>query len=165
LAAIEDIERALAAVKAGNTGQIALLSSLLLVNDLLRYVVQKGGILELILIIENQLNKNEPESLQLVRSCITALGRIATNETRYIHEIIKNNGLEVINKACQKESPELLLACCDTVEKLAFDESITEIIIAKETIKALLGRVETIKNRSSRRTQKVFESDEGVQGQ
>jgi len=144
LATIEDIENALNAVKAGNTSQVPLLSSLLLVEDLLRYVVNKGGILDLISVMEKQLAQGQPESVSLVRSCVTALGRIAASDTKYLGEIFQHNGIDSIRKACETENPDIVQACCDTLQKFAVDERTAEEIVSKGTVRTLIGRFETL---------------------
>jgi len=143
LATIEDIENALNAVKAGNTSQVSLLGALLLVEDLLRYVVNKGGILDLIHVMEKQLSQGQLESVSLVKSCATALGRIATSDTKYINEIFQHNGLEAINKAFATDNSEIVQACCDTIQKFAVDERTAEEIVSKGTVSALIARFQT----------------------
>jgi len=131
------------AVKAGNTSQVPLLSALLLVEDLLRYVVNKGGILDLISVMEKQLSQGQLESVSLVKSCATALGRIATSDAKYINEIFQHNGLETINKAFATDNSEIVQACCDTLQKFSVDERTTEEIVNKGTVRALIARFQS----------------------
>lgn len=138
IATVGDIEQALNAVKAGNYSQVPLLSSLLLVDDLLRYVVSKGGIIDLINVMKTQLSLGKAENIPLIKSCTTALGRIAASDSRYVDDIINNGGLDCISKACATGHPEVLQACCYTLQNLAIDEKTMGKLVSAGTVKALI---------------------------
>lgn len=136
---IEDVESALKAVKNGDTSQVALLSSLLLVEDSLGFVIEKGGIKDLINLMLKKDDVKVEDRDELIKSCAIALSRISAAEDKYIHEIIQNNGLEAITGCLSNRNPEVLIALMDLVKKLIISEETAKRMIDIGIIKSIQG--------------------------
>ncbi len=139
---VEEIDEALTAVKQGDLKKVPILSSLLLVDELLNHVIKKGAIEDLVNIVNNQTEFNTPEQVDLLRSCIIALGRIAMADDKNAEEIVQKGGLDSILKGLDVDNPEVLSASIDTLEKLAVNEDIIKQLVEKGCLAKIMEKIQ-----------------------
>lgn len=144
LSNVEEIDEALNAVKKGDTHKVPILSSLLLVDELLNHVIKKGAIDDLINIVNNQKDLTSSDQVDLIRSCTIALGRIAMADDKNADEIIQKGGLDAILKGLEINNPEVLVACFDTLQKLAVNDDIIKQIVEKGCLAKALEKMQAL---------------------
>ena len=142
MSSVEEIDAALNAVKQGDTSKVPILSSLLLVDELLNHVIKKGAIDDLVNIINNQQDLSSPEQVDLIRSCVIALGRIAMADDKNAQDIVQKGGLDSILRGIDIGNPEVLTACVDTLQKLAVNDDIIKQIVEKGCIAKIMEKVQ-----------------------
>ena len=141
-----DLDKAIAAVRAGNTAQISVLSSLVLVDEMLEEAVKKGIITDLIAILDKSAKKDSADDHEVIRNCINALGRIAEMDSKHAQDIVAQGGIDSIAYACDIQNPDVLRACSDTLQKLCVNEANIKSIISKGCLSRLLKSCEAFPN-------------------
>ena len=126
-----DLDKAIAAVRSGNTAQMSVLASLVLVDDMMEEAVKKGIVTDLIAILEKNAKSGGAENYELIRNCTTALGRIAEMDYKQAQDIISQGGIDAIAKACDIPDAEVLRSCSDTLQKLCINEANIKIAVNK----------------------------------
>lgn len=138
ISTINDLDKAIASVRAGNTAQISILSSLVLVDEMMEAAVKKGIIADLIAILEKTVQKGSPDDYEVIRNCTIALGRIAEMGSKHAQDIVNQGGIDLISHACDIQDPDVLRACSDTLQKLCVSEANIKSAVSKGCVSKLL---------------------------
>lgn len=141
VATVEDLDQAIVGVRSGKTASMALLSSLVLVDEMMEEAVRKGIVEDLIVILQKNSESKEttsPDNFAVIKNCVTALGRIANVDYKQAQVIATQGGLEAIANACEIKDPELLRSCSDSLQKICLNEAAAQAAIKNKCIPKLM---------------------------
>lgn len=128
---------------------ISILSQLALIDDMMDEIIKQGALKDLLKIIEMNLEENineHPEKIQLIKNCTIAVGRIIEADVKQFIQLMDTAPVNILKRTLLEiKSPEIMEVALNTLNKLAENSDLKEIILGDDFVEKVVKKMEEYK--------------------